>query len=179
VDKEIEADQARLEREVELHIAASAKRQEWSNKEARHHGNIQSLVQLIINRATEVQEPLPAKVAQQATRMSIHIPPELHPIKTTEINVNGTTIEPKPKLEELPDADLPTDNKTEFVRQMVVRKGSGIRPSAIRAEAKARKMDLAVNFPYTILYKLKAAKQIREENGWYFPVVEEKEEGGW
>jgi hypothetical protein len=168
MDKELESDLARLDRETVAHKAASEQRMEWAEKETRHNENIRSLLQLLINRATEINQQLSTKAVQQATRLGIAIPNQIHPIKITL-----GTVESEPKLEEPQIQDLPTANKTEFVRKLIsIKAASGVTPSEIKKTAKSLKMSMAGNFPHTILHKLKTNGEIKEEGGKYYPAEE-------
>jgi hypothetical protein len=170
MDHQIASDLARAQRETESYEAAVEKRQEWSEKEARHRANLHSLIQLLINRAIEINECLPAKAVQQAMRLGIPVPSQVHPIKVTVGTPEPESASKSKSEEELRDEGLPTHNKTEFVRKLVLRRASGMTPAEIKKVARLLKMDVAANFPHTILFKLKANGAIREVEGKYFPV---------
>jgi hypothetical protein len=169
MDREMKDDLVRLEREIAAYASAVEKRLEWSEKENRHNASMRSLIQLLISRAMEVGETLPAVAAQQAGRFGIPFPDKISPVKVTI----GTP-EPRPELNSEMDVqrdeELPRDNKTDLVRQLVLRKAaSGITPAEIKKIVAALKIDEGSNFPYTILSKLKAKREIREAGGRYFP----------
>jgi hypothetical protein len=171
VDKEIKLDLERLDRELELFDRVSRERQELAEKEGRHLGSVKSLIQLIINRATEIDTKLPPFVVQHATRLSISVPSRLHP--TTETGPDAQTQKPDGPLE----SEFPTENKTDFVRKVIASRAAvGVTPAEIKKLANALKMDAASNFPHTILFKLKAQKEIEEKDGKYFPSAKEE---GW
>jgi hypothetical protein len=168
VDQEIKNDLARLEREIEAHIAAVEKRQEWIDKESRHQASIRSLIQLLISRAIDVNEVLPARAAQQAMRFGIPFPPHIGPVNAASAPV----ADPAPNLKSVESRaeELPTDNKTEFVRKLILHRSAvGHTPAEIKKIAASLRMEMTANFPYTILSKLKARGEIKELDGKYYP----------
>jgi hypothetical protein len=171
MDPDIKIDLGRFERELEALSAASTKREEWAGKESRHQANIRSLIQLLINRAIEVNATLPAKIGEQARRLGMQMPMRTH--ASHNVGKRSETAEPKSesKAEQPRDTELPTNNRTEFVRRVVHMKADsgGVTPSEIKAVAKSLGMTIPANFPHTILFKLKKAKQVREQGGRYYP----------
>jgi hypothetical protein len=158
VDREIEADLVRFRQEFESFENANRQRMEWSARESRHRRKLEALVQLMADRAAEVNEPLPEEVATRAATSSIGY---IQPIRSETVSERR----PEPiSIGQIPQS------LTEFVRQVLYREGpGGLSPANIRKLAQAKGiMDLSGNFPYTILHKLKTKGEIREENGTYY-----------
>ena len=154
MDAQISADLERFYAAVVACEESEKQATYWRDRNSRDVDTKRSLLRLVINRAVDLGESLPKEVLETAFLNSIPVPPPLMP--------------PPPS----PEAEPPiptTQNKADFVRQFIISR-KGVTPSEIRSAAMKVGISLAGNFPYTLLYKLKAQKEIREENGKYYQV---------
>jgi hypothetical protein len=176
VDQQLKSDIERFKQAEKDHIEAQQRRAEWSDKETRAHRTLMSLLQLIADRATDTREDLPADILN----MALNQLPGQGVSNAVMRHLQGLS---QQKAEQAPpragtptqaaatERELPTDNKTDFVRQFVKQNSvSGVTPSQIKKAGIALGVKgLNTNFPHTILWKLKDAGQLREEGGRYFP----------
>jgi hypothetical protein len=171
----IQSDIERFRQAVKDNAIAQQRRVEWIERETRSHRLMMALLQLIADGAAEADEDLPADVLHMAL---IQLPNQGI---SNEVHKHLQKLQQqKPSHTELaqivPEPPLPTNNKTEFVRQFVIRNSpTGVTPSEIKkAAALVGIKGMNTNFPHTILWRLKDAGKIREDGGRYFSALVER-----
>ncbi len=172
----IESDIERFRHAEKEYAEAQQRRAEWSDKEMRTHRKLMALMQLIADSATESGGDLPEDILGMALNQ---LPGQgisnavFRHLQTLAQRKAAQAPPPAaaPPRTPAPEAELPTDNKTEFVRQYVRRFSvDGVTPAQIKkAAASLGIKNLNTNFPHSVLWKLKEAGKLREEGGRYFP----------
>lgn len=178
MDQGIKFDIGRFKQAEKDYAEAQQRRVEWSDKEMRAHRRLMSLLQLIADSAAEGGEDLPTDILNMALAqlpnqgVSNAVMRHLQRLAQRKAEQAPVTAAPAPQTDS-PESQLPTDNKTEFVRRFVKRNSvSGVTPGQIKKAATALGIKgINTNFPHTILWKLKDAGKLREDGGRYFPTL--------
>lgn len=170
----IRSDIERFRQAAKDHAEAQRCRVEWSDRETRTHKLMIALLQLIADGSAEANEDLPTDILNMAMTQ---LPNQ--GISNAVLRHLQSLQQRKPEQTEPPqtpaEPELPSDNKTEFVRQYIKRNSvNGVTPAQIKKAASSLGLTgLNTNFPHTILWKLKDAGKVREEGGRYFPAFVE------
>lgn len=174
MDRDLTFDVRRFRSAEREYSEAQKKREEWIDKEMHAQRRLMSLLQLIADRAQETNEDLPADILKMALN---HLPNQgvSNAVLRHLQGLAQRVAEPPPPQLALPvetaaESELPTNNKTEFVRQFVKRNSvNGVTPAEVKKAATAAGIKgLNSNFPHVILWKLKTAGKLKEQGGRYF-----------
>jgi hypothetical protein len=174
MNERIKSDIERFRQAAKDNAEAQRCRVEWSDKETRTQKLMIALLQLIADGSAEAEEDLPTDILNMAMTylpnqgISNAVLRHLQALQQRKPEQSGPP-------QSAPEPELPSDNKTEFVRQYIKRHSvNGVTPAQIKKAATSLGVPgLNTNFPHTILWKLKDAGTIREESGRYFPAFVE------
>lgn len=155
MDEEIEYDLERYRKVVEELDEAMRQRVEWSQKESRYQEKRKALLQLLIDRANEVREPLPDELVTQAANiLGSQVYGLVQNLKTIEE-------QPQAKLEvpatQATTATAPSESlkANQWIEETVIASGvSGITPTEISTLAEKNGFQIHKNYPYVVLGKL-------------------------
>jgi hypothetical protein len=152
---------------------AQHQRMEWSEKETRCQTTVKSLLQLIVNRAMDIKEPVPEEVVQKALNLGVSIPANLQGTATQSappVPAQASS-EPHRANEEGTSANNSEEgvNRVEWIASAVAASGKGgITPPEILKLAARTGLSIHKNYPYVVLGKLLERGTVTRSGGRYY-----------